>query len=115
MKEYTKLVSALFTYRTPFEVTLAKRYPGASFAVFDVNTLITEIYNNPSKYLASPANVQGQYQLCDPSGSPCVDSKLSLDHFLWFDELHPSEKVDEIVAKEFVKVIKGGSKYAKYW
>lgn len=44
-----------------------------------------------------------------------MDSKLSLDHYLWFDELHPSERADRVIAEEFVRVVKGGSKYAKYW
>ncbi len=44
-----------------------------------------------------------------------MDSKLSLDHFLWFDELHPSERADQVIAREFVNVVKGTSKYATYW
>lgn len=115
MKEYTKQVNSIYAYRTPFELLLSKRYRSASFAVFDVNTLITNIYNTPEKYLARPANVTGSYQVCEPVGGKCVDSELGLDHFLWFDELHPSEKVDEVIAKEFVKVVKGTSKFATYW
>lgn len=115
MKQYTKLANSIFSYRTPFEVTLAKRYPGASFAVFDANKLITDIYNNPEKYLSSPANVTGVYDLCDPLGGPCVKSTLGLDHYLFYDELHPSEGADKVIAKEFVNVVKGTSKYAAYW
>lgn len=115
MKEYTKLVNDIFDYRTPFELQIAKRYPGAKFAVFDVNSLITDIYNHPERYLTAPANVNGVYQLCGLDWSNCVNSKLSLDHFLWFDELHPSQRTDEIIAKEFVRVVKGGSRYATYW
>ncbi|KAH7312882.1 GDSL lipase/esterase [Rhexocercosporidium sp. MPI-PUGE-AT-0058] len=116
IKEYTSLVNSIFNYRTPFEVKLAKRYPGASFAVFDVHSLLTEIYNNPTNYLSSPANVQGQYYLCDvATGSKCTSSSLSLDHYMWYDELHPSERVDQVIAKEFAKVVKGSSNYATYW
>ncbi|KAL2060899.1 hypothetical protein VTL71DRAFT_8951 [Oculimacula yallundae] len=118
MKEYTNLVNSIFKYRTPFEVKLAKRYPGASFAVFDVHSLLTEIYYNPTKYLSSPANVEGQYYLCVATTggtNNCTTSSLSLDHFMWYDELHPSERVDQVIAKEFAKVVKGSSTYATYW
>lgn len=116
MKEYTSLVNSIFNYRTPFEVKVANRYPGASFAVFDVHSLLTDIYNNPTKYLSSPPNVQGQYYLCDiATGSKCTKSSLSLDHFMWYDELHPSERTDQVIAKEFAKVVKGLSSYATYW
>jgi hypothetical protein len=59
--------------------------------------------------------VTGVYHSCAVSGTPCVDSTLSLDHFLWFDELHPSAKTDEIIAREFIAVVEGNSKYSKYW
>ncbi len=115
IKEYTQLVNTVFKYRTPFEVKLSNRYPGANFAIFDVHSLITDIYNNPSKYLTSPPNVTGQYHTCDATGANCVSSSVSLDHFLWYDELHPSQKTDEAIAKEFVSVVEGNSKYATYW
>ena len=115
IKEYTSLANKLFSYRTPFEVQIAKRYPGAKFAIFDTNSLITDIYNNPTQYLTSPANVTGQYYLCDVTQTKCETSSLSLDHFLWYDELHPSERADQIIAKEFIEVVGGKSKYATYW
>jgi len=115
MKEYTKLVNNLYATRTPYELLIKNRYPGASIAVFDTDSLITDVYNNPTKYLASPANVTGQYYHCDLTGANCVENSGSLDQYLWYDELHPSQKTDEIVAAEFVKVVKGTSMYATYW
>jgi hypothetical protein len=115
MKEYTTLVNSLFTYRTPYELLVAKRYPGASFAVYDVNSFLTDIYNHPSQYLSTPANVTGPYYLCDLTGANCKTSSLGADHYLWYDELHPSEQTDKAIAKEFVNVVKGASKYATYW
>ncbi|KAH6714778.1 carbohydrate esterase family 16 protein [Leptodontidium sp. MPI-SDFR-AT-0119] len=110
MKEYTYPANSVFSYRTPYELLIAKRYPGASFAVFDVHSLITDIYNNPSDYLASLANVTRQYYVCDvATGSKCTSSSLSLDHYLWYDELHPSEKTDQVIAKEFAKVVNGSN------
>lgn len=115
MKEYTSLVNSLFTYRTPYEAVVAKRYPGALFAVFDVHSLMTDIYNHPSQYLSTPANVTGTYYFCSPSNTNCTTSRLGLDHFMWYDELHPSEATDKVIAREFVNVVKGASKYAAYW
>lgn len=42
-------------------------------------------------------------------------SELGLDHFLWFDELHPSQRTDEIIAHEFLGIVRGGSRYVTYW
>jgi len=115
MKEYNFLVNSLFSYRTPYELLVAKRYPEASFAVFDVHGLMTDMYNSPENYFPSPANVTGQYYLCPPLGGTCTSSALGMEHYMWYDELHPSEQTDKIVAKEFVKVVEGTSKYAAYW
>lgn len=115
MKEYNSLVNSLFAYRTPYELLIAKRYPGASFAVFDVHSLLTDMYNNPTQYFASPANVTGQYSLCALDGGNCTSSELSLAHYMWYDELHPSEQSDRTIAKEFAKVVAGTSEYAAYW
>jgi hypothetical protein len=116
MKEYSKLINDIYSYRTPYELQIAERYPGASFAIFDVNSLITDIYNNPTKYLASPVNVTGQYFSCDITGASCsARTSVGLSHFMWFDELHPSEPSDKAIALEFVKIINGTSEYATYW
>ncbi|KAF4620165.1 hypothetical protein G7Y89_g14656 [Cudoniella acicularis] len=102
MKEYTKLVNNVFTYRTPYELLIAKRYPGASIAIYDVNSFMTDIYNNPSAYLAAPANVTAPYHSCDATGTKCTDaSSVGLDHYMWYDDLHPSQKTDEAIAHEF--------------
>jgi len=115
MKQYTKLVNDIFNYRTPFELKIAKRYPRAHIAIFDVNSFMAELFHNPTAYFPSPANVTGVYHSCHPSGNPCTDGPLPIDHFLWYDELHPSTKADEIIAREFIKVVGGKSKWATYW
>ncbi|KIN00045.1 carbohydrate esterase family 16 protein [Oidiodendron maius Zn] len=117
IREYTHLVNNLFSYRTPYELHIAQRYPGASFAIFDVHSLISDIYHNPAPYLVSPANVTGQYYKCDAAtGTVCTaQSDVGADHFLWYDELHPSQQTDKSIAKEFAKVVAGSSEYATYW
>jgi phospholipase/lecithinase/hemolysin len=92
MLEYTTDVNTMFEYGVPFQVMIKKRWPGASFAIFDVHKLIMDIINTPSKYLSAPANVTGFYHHCVPTNnSQCVNSKEAASSFLWFDELHPSE------------------------
>lgn len=41
MLEQVVTVNAVYDYRTPFEVEIAKRYSGASFAVYDVHGLVS--------------------------------------------------------------------------
>ena len=33
----------------------------------------------------------------------------------YLDELHPSEQTERVVAREFLEVLNGGSKWASYW
>lgn len=71
---------------------------------------MTDIYNNPSAYLngTAPPNVTGYSNL-----NGTVDE--SPDSFLWYDELHPSEQTDRVIAREFINVVEGDSKWATYW
>ena len=43
MEEEVVTVNAIFDYRTPFAVEIKKRFPGASFAVYDVHGLVGSI------------------------------------------------------------------------
>ncbi|PQE31364.1 acetyl esterase protein [Rutstroemia sp. NJR-2017a WRK4] len=115
MKEYTKLSNSVFDYRVPYELLIKRRYPGASIAIFDTNTLMTDIYNNPTKFLPAPAVVDKPYILCDLSGSPCPQQPGNIEGYMWYDELHPSPGTDKVIANEFINVVKGTSKYATYW
>lgn len=85
----------LFDYGVPFEVLVKGRWPDATFDIFDVNSLITDIHDNPSAYLDAPANVTGWYHNCNTDGSVCVNEANPLDTFLWYDTLHPSERTGE--------------------
>ena len=40
MKEYVTTVNDVYKYQLPYEVVLASRYPGSSFALFDVYSLV---------------------------------------------------------------------------
>lgn len=94
--EYTQLANRLFDYGVAFELLVKARWPGATFDIFDLNSLLTEIYENPSDYLDEPANAKGYFRHCDATNSSgCVNQPKALDTFLWYDELHPSNKTGE--------------------
>ncbi|KAL4920686.1 hypothetical protein BDW62DRAFT_176048 [Aspergillus aurantiobrunneus] len=114
MWESVVTTNDVFRYKTPYETLIARRYPGAQLAVMDMYGLISDIYYNPIEYLAAPANVTGHVKHCDETGQ-C--ERLPNEHsFLWFDELHPSERTDEIIGREFVNLVTGNSsRWATYW
>ena len=66
---------------------------------------------------SAPANVTGFERHCNLNGTVCADFEggESSDSFLWFDELHPSEQTDRIIAMNFVDVLNGNSSYATYY
>jgi hypothetical protein len=73
-----------------------------------------DIWNRPSEYLngTAPLNVTGFVTGC---ATTTCSEKSDWDSFLWYDELHPSEQASRVVAEEFIKVVKGGSKWVTYW
>ncbi|KAK1988951.1 acetyl esterase [Colletotrichum cereale] len=111
MLEYSTSVNTAFDYGVPFHLLVKKRWPGATFSVFDVHSLLRDIHAEPSKFLSSPANVTAPYHVCDPVTAACVNSPDPKAGFLWYDELHPSERTSEIVAQHFVDVVHGNSTY----
>ena len=97
MHEYTTTVNSVFRYQTAFELLVAKRYPGAHFAVFDTYSLIEDIYDDPTAYLngtgvmAGGESVWGYDHHCNVNQTVCVkqENGTNPDGFLWYDELHP--------------------------
>jgi len=116
MQQTVSALNQIYAYRTPFESQIANLYPYAKIASFDVNSLMTNIYYHPAQYLngTAPLNVQGVTHLCDTQGTNCTLSD-SPDSYAWYDPIHPSEQTSRIVAREFVSVMSGESKYARYW
>ncbi|KAK1771661.1 GDSL lipase/esterase [Phialemonium atrogriseum] len=117
IKEYTTNVNTMFDYGAPFQLLVKSRWPGATFSIFNVHQLLKDISENPSDYLDSPANSTGFYHHCKATdNSDCVDlPEVSSSAFLWFDELHPSEKSNSIIAEHFLDVVDGQSKYGTYY
>ncbi|USW54667.1 Putative GDSL lipase/esterase, SGNH hydrolase superfamily [Septoria linicola] len=116
MMEQVVTVNAIYEYQTPFVKRITKEFEDARFAVFDMHALISDIYYHPALYLngSAPLNVQSYTNKCNVTGGDCVRDP-NPDSFLWFDALHPSEQTDRVIAREFVDVVKGGSKWARYW
>ncbi|GFF87540.1 hypothetical protein IFM53868_05181 [Aspergillus udagawae] len=105
MRQYVTMVNAVYDYQTPYDVVVADRYPHSRFAVYDVHALMTDIWANPSQYLngTAPYNLTSSVYRC---GSPCASNAVR-DSYLWYDDLHPSEQTDRIIAREFVNLVKG--------
>ncbi|KAL4063415.1 carbohydrate esterase family 16 protein [Scleroderma yunnanense] len=111
---------------------VAPRLEGAHIATFDAYALFSDMYANPGAYLngtaANPAesgppvyNVTGCTKACvlqlnesvlDPGTCTIVKDEVQKDAYLWYDELHPSEQADRIVAREITALMKG--QYTKW-
>ena len=107
----------------------------SSPGLFDSHFLFADMYNNPADYLngTAPLNVTGAVHSCvfkegestsDPGDCTTVEG-TDRDSYLWcvsihpsafpffkglafrFDELHPSEQADRVVAKQISEVILG--------
>ncbi|EER36829.1 GDSL lipase/acylhydrolase [Histoplasma capsulatum H143] len=102
--------------RLKMEGSMRHRYKGASVALFDTHSLLTNIYDHPAQYFngTEPPNVQSWVKQCDAQGQNCVEQP-SRDSFMWYDAIHPSEQTDRIIAQHFVQVVKGLSPYTHYF
>ncbi|KAJ8520464.1 hypothetical protein ONZ45_g2740 [Pleurotus djamor] len=104
---------------------LAKSLRGAHIALFDSHTLFQTMFDNPSAFLngTAPLNVTGAANKCvfpldgqPDTGVVCTTAQgTDRDSFLWFDELHPSEQADRIVAREIAAVIQGKRNKFSTW
>ncbi|KAJ3507245.1 hypothetical protein NLJ89_g6414 [Agrocybe chaxingu] len=105
--------------------TLAPTLRGAHIGIFDAHSLFADMYARPQLYLNGtvPFNVNGAvhacvFQLNESTSNPgvCTDVEgAARDSYLWYDELHPSEQADRIVAREVAQVIKGQKNQWTTW
>ncbi|KAI5240155.1 GDSL lipase/acylhydrolase family protein [Aureobasidium subglaciale] len=115
MLETVTTVNDVYKYRTPFEILINRKYPGAHFALMDMYGLITDMYNNPSEYLnGTNPTVTGYVNHCTTAGTNCVAAS-NPDSYLWYDPLHPSEQAERGFARAFIDVVGGNSKWATYY
>jgi hypothetical protein len=76
MNEYVNLVNSVYQFRTPYEVVIANRYPGANFALFDVHSLVClsgAPYSHP--ILSQIISIQTSQANRKTSFSPSLDNK----------------------------------------
>ncbi|RPB16756.1 hypothetical protein P167DRAFT_556450 [Morchella conica CCBAS932] len=106
MRDLVQGGNEIFKYRVPAEIHDGA-LKGAKVAMMDTYGLLTDIRINPANYLngSLPLNVTGFNLHCVLDG-PCTTYRPNdRDSFLWYDELHPSEQVGRIVAREFSKFV----------
>ncbi|KAK0637203.1 GDSL lipase/esterase [Bombardia bombarda] len=114
IRQYAASVNTMFAYGAPFELVVKARWPGASIDIFDVYSLLTDIHETPRKYLDAPYNATGYWHQCQATNNAVCSDQTQLgpaSSFMWYDELHPSEKTDSIIAKHFLDVVAGNSTY----
>ncbi|KAK4449916.1 hypothetical protein QBC34DRAFT_298330 [Podospora aff. communis PSN243] len=114
IKQYASNVNTILEYGVPFQTVLKSRWPGATFDLFDVHSLLLDIIKAPQSFLDAPYNVTGYFRHCQATNNSNCNDLTNLgpkSGFLWYDELHPSEKADSIIAKNFIDVVAGSSKY----
>ncbi|KAF9528819.1 GDSL lipase/acylhydrolase [Crepidotus variabilis] len=119
MRELTLSANALTSLQLQ---ALAPTLQGAHIGIFDSHSLFVDMYNNPKNYLngTAPLNVDGAVSICvyqlNGDQSNCTEVEgTDRDSYLWFDELHPSEQADRIVAREVAQVTKGVTNQWTTW
>ena len=92
MREQTATVNTVFEYGAPFHLLVGNRWPGASFTLFDVHRLLSDVMDAPDQYLDAPADAHGWYYHCvidfdlAKNGSDprrCDKSENPMSSFLW--------------------------------
>jgi len=96
IRQYSTSVNTMYTHAVEIGMRLKDRWPKATFDLFDVHSLLSDIHAAPASFLDAPANATGYYHHCPPAGSPCVDQPDSASGYLWYDELHPSNKTSKL-------------------
>ncbi|KAG5913105.1 hypothetical protein E4U42_001474 [Claviceps africana] len=114
LRQYVTSINSLWRYGAGyhFDAAVPPRWPGAVLSIFDVHALMTDVIADPAAYLDAPANVRTPYRICLDG---CVEAKEPKTSFMWYDELHPSERMHALYAKHFVDVVRGRSKYGTHY
>ncbi|KAJ0418692.1 hypothetical protein BJY00DRAFT_287252 [Aspergillus carlsbadensis] len=113
IREFTTSVNTTLEYGLPYQ-GLSARWPGVTVIYFDAHTLLSEIVAAPGQYLQEP--VREMYEMfrgrcTDFTLTDCEFNEGPLAGYIRYDELHPSEKVEEIIVDEFIKMLAGTSHY----
>ncbi|ELU42898.1 GDSL-like lipase/Acylhydrolase domain-containing protein [Rhizoctonia solani AG-1 IA] len=119
MAEMVQASNELYALRTKY--IAPSQFPGARIGLFDSFGLFNDIYNNPWKYLVGPDyNVKDAINACRyPEGSSeliCVNQPPEVhDSFLWWDEIHPSEQTNRVIAHHLLAALRGTSPFVSWY
>ncbi|KAK7688808.1 hypothetical protein QCA50_008348 [Cerrena zonata] len=123
--EMAELVNAGNTMARLMLKELTPTLPGAHVGLFDSYALFSDIIVHPGNYLngTAPLNVTDAINACvfdvdEPTNGPsfCTTATgTDKDSFLWWDEIHPSEQADRVVAREITDAIKRKSDKWSTW
>ncbi|KAH7061743.1 GDSL lipase/esterase [Auriculariales sp. MPI-PUGE-AT-0066] len=104
---------------------LATELPGAHIGLFDSHALFTDMYSHPETYFngTDTLNVTGAVKSCvyqvngtaDTAQCATVAAGSARDSYLWYDELHPSEQADRIIAREVVAALHGNVTWTRWF
>jgi hypothetical protein len=115
MSTEVRSVNQIWKYQIP---ALADELRGSKIALLDTYSLFQDIYAHPQKYLDAPYDTTGVVSKCDTVETCATyqDTKApNPGAFMWYDELHPSVKTGNAVAKEYIKALKKESSFATYY
>ncbi|KAG9099672.1 hypothetical protein FS749_000676 [Ceratobasidium sp. UAMH 11750] len=79
------------------------------------------MYKNPASYLVGPIyNITDVVNACKyPYGNStlvCVAQPAAVrDSYLWYDELHPSEQANKVVAHHILSVLHGKDPFVSWY
>ncbi|KAK5998379.1 Acetylesterase [Cladobotryum mycophilum] len=113
IQQYTTSANTMFETGVPYYLLTKRRWPGATFSVFDVHSLLLDLRADPQKWFTAPYNVTWSWKGCGDNG--CYQSNDPKTSYMWYDEVHISGRTSEIVGTEFLEVVKGKSKYGSYY
>ncbi|KAH8651473.1 hypothetical protein BGZ61DRAFT_375359 [Ilyonectria robusta] len=94
MRRYKSSFNTIFDYGLPFQLLVQKRWSGSTVAIFDTNTLLTNIFAEPGRYLEARRLTRRVSTTCGILKRELVDtpSMLPLNSFIWYHPVHPSER-----------------------
>ncbi|KAI0944616.1 hypothetical protein AcW1_002285 [Taiwanofungus camphoratus] len=94
---------------------LVPNLTGAHIGLFDSYGLIEDVLTYPQNYMngTAPLNTTGCIRSCvykvnestSDTGDCTIAEGSARDSFVWYDELHPSEQTDRVIAREIASAI----------
>ncbi|QRW13558.1 carbohydrate esterase family 16 protein [Ceratobasidium sp. AG-Ba] len=120
MSELVQSGNELWAVKTKYIAPL--QFPGAVFGLFDSYGLFKDMYYNPASYLAGPPYfiddpiVQCKYPYEGSTWPVCVVQPDGVrNSYLWWDEVHPSDKASQIVARHVLSAMNGQGPFVSWY